>query len=525
MFTIDSNTVETEKIKAFEDGNGNVVIEDKVNDTQITLNDDVSMADVASHIVADGNPHATTLEQARSEDNQLSGPVDADGNDVENVGAVDVDQLDNDIHLRAQATAGSGTSDDPYDVDESVIDGRGGLVRVGEGWFETEGFVTDPTLDYSDDDGVYFLGYGPHVSVLKHVDGTSPVIKINSDSGGNFSGAYRLQVFGDGRGVGNANLIENSGDTIDSIWSHVYARYGGGDAMRLGSSVSGSRVHNCWLETCSGYGLNMVGGGTRCKVSNCHIVGNNAGQVYADVNKSGFTNLTLDGGGAGILLPTGTAQNRIANVQIGNVADEGIRVNGRRNYITNIHTSGPDIAVRFDGNGNHLSNLVSNASRQWGIFINGRRNQLANIHIDGGRSDLGSIQINNDRNQLSNILIFDSDNEGGYGLYISGFDRNYVNGLYYAPSVDKTLQIDNASTENVIDNLRGLAWSDITDDGERTLINRWGTNDGDPSAGNGEWRTSAGYAATMGATVWDTTKSPWRPYKAQPDGSNWIAIN
>jgi len=43
---------------------------------------------VTSHLVATDNPHTTTLEQARSEDNQLSGPVDADGNDLTNVGAV-----------------------------------------------------------------------------------------------------------------------------------------------------------------------------------------------------------------------------------------------------------------------------------------------------------------------------------------------------------------------------------------------------------------------------------------------------
>ena len=90
---IDSDVIETDKIKAYEDSTGTVVLEDKVNNTQVKLNDDVTMADVASHLVADTNPHATTLEQARAEDNQLSGAVDAGGNDVTNVGALGTDRL------------------------------------------------------------------------------------------------------------------------------------------------------------------------------------------------------------------------------------------------------------------------------------------------------------------------------------------------------------------------------------------------------------------------------------------------
>lgn len=89
---IDSDVIETDKIKAFEDSNGTVILEDKVNDNQLKLNDDVTMADVASHLVASDNPHTTTLEQARSEDNQLSGAVNADGNDVTSVGALGAEE-------------------------------------------------------------------------------------------------------------------------------------------------------------------------------------------------------------------------------------------------------------------------------------------------------------------------------------------------------------------------------------------------------------------------------------------------
>jgi len=92
-FTIDSDVVETDKIKAYEDDSGNIILEDKVNKNQITLNEDVTMADVASHLITGDNPHATSLEQARSEDNQLSGPVDAGGNDITAVGALGADSI------------------------------------------------------------------------------------------------------------------------------------------------------------------------------------------------------------------------------------------------------------------------------------------------------------------------------------------------------------------------------------------------------------------------------------------------
>jgi hypothetical protein len=93
--TLDEQLFETDNIKAYEDSAGTVILEDTVNGNQLELDDDVTMGDVASHLVADTNPHTTTLEQARSEDNQLSGPVDAGGNDLTNVGTADAEVLNN----------------------------------------------------------------------------------------------------------------------------------------------------------------------------------------------------------------------------------------------------------------------------------------------------------------------------------------------------------------------------------------------------------------------------------------------
>jgi len=108
--TIDEQLFETDKIKAYED-NGTVILEDKVNGNQLKLNDDVTMANVASHLIAGDNPHTTTLEQARAEDNQLSGPVDANGNDVTNVGGLDANNLVGDKILAASALVSGDLTD------------------------------------------------------------------------------------------------------------------------------------------------------------------------------------------------------------------------------------------------------------------------------------------------------------------------------------------------------------------------------------------------------------------------------
>jgi hypothetical protein len=94
-FEIDNDVVETDHVKAYEDSNGTVIIEDKHGGNQLQLDDDVRLASVASHLLDGGNPHTTTLEQARSENNELSGPVDTGGNDLTNVGALDTDELNN----------------------------------------------------------------------------------------------------------------------------------------------------------------------------------------------------------------------------------------------------------------------------------------------------------------------------------------------------------------------------------------------------------------------------------------------
>ncbi len=76
-------------------------------------------ADLLAHISDTGNPHQVTLEQARSQDNTVSGSIDMGGNTIQNVGnaslttdGVNLQQVRDEIRLRI----------DSLDFQESVLD-------------------------------------------------------------------------------------------------------------------------------------------------------------------------------------------------------------------------------------------------------------------------------------------------------------------------------------------------------------------------------------------------------------------
>lgn len=268
---IDSDVIETDKIKAYEDSTGTVVLEDKVNDNQVELDDDVTMADVASHLAAGDNPHTTTLEQARSEDNQLSGAVDADGNDVTNVAVLGADSLNNIQYV--------GSESELHDAGDAVDSSTAvdNIVVTSDIRLSTE--FHPPT---NSKNGVLWVN-GKELSIASGVN--ENVVHIEGGSG--------WEVRGPGIIDGNKS---NQTDQNDSSLLHginiracqqpvikdVTVRNTLGDGMNVGTNATDALIQNCRVRNAGDAdyqalqtgGIRVVGGDdatvSQCVFEDCY---------------------------------------------------------------------------------------------------------------------------------------------------------------------------------------------------------------------------------------------------------------
>lgn len=470
--------------------------------------------------------------------NPATAHVDFDNYDAQNVGELDsqsvrTEQLNNIPWMRNLVTGGSGTRNDSYLVDEAVTDGYNGKIEFGKGWFETSGLVTDDSFDWSDS-ATTFAGDGIRTTTLYHEDGTSPTIDIQS-GGGNFGGVTDMTVYGadaaidepspdsSNSDIGTAPIVRSDGP-IDSQFRNVIIRYGGGDCLVIEGSASGTRVQNTWLENVEGWGLRLEGG-NRPRVINTHAVGNAAGQLYTAADDTHFVACSTSAGtssGPGIELDSDS--NNIVSYVSGTLGSSAILINEGTsdNHILGAISDSAQTLIENRGEATKIAFAgVTNTTRQ---AINQLQGTLHAAHItihDWCRSSgaYEAIRLNSDGNSLHNINVHKSDTQSGEDVLIINGSNNYINGLHLGESIEDTDLIDiQSGSDNVIENLTGFNWTQIADSGTRTLINGYGTNSGDPRT-EGEWNGSASYAGKIGATVWDTTTSPWTAYEATPEGT------
>lgn len=423
----------------------------------------------------------------------------------EKLGAED---LNNVPQVREQVTGGSGTEDDPYVIQNDILSDYTGLVNFGKGWFEVGGLATDASNDHSEE-SAYLQGDGIRTTTLHHSSDTpsTPTVLFQADdSGGNFGGIRDMTVYGAGRvdKSGTANIVESDGNTIDLQFENVIIRYGGGDALHIEVSASGTRVVNAWLENVQGHAL-YLGGGTRPKLSNIHIIGTGDDAIHAQCSYSQANNITVIGAGGnnGIYL-TSARHTQWSNIYLDEGLEYGIRT-------TSTGTEG------------QFTNVYINDCRASGMQLAGSSHLASNIYVSNWGSDYGyGIRCFADSSRIYNLFSLGFDS--GYSPTILRLENTkdvYVNGV--GGVGDEVINIQSDAVECVIDNVF-IDYSNIDDNGTRTLVNRWGTNDGDPNS-TGEWNGHADYAGAMKATIWDTSTSPWTGYHATPNGSDWVAIS
>lgn len=419
------------------------------------------------------------------------------------------------------ANGGSGTKDDRWKVDNSVMPNNGGAVFFEPGQFTTSGLTTPKKTNY-EQTTVYFSGAGIRTTAL-HGDGSDgSVITFDAEKKGNFGGISDMGIFGkypDGK-RSKGDLIHGTGQIIDTIYENLIVRYGWGNGMYLNGSSSGTRIRNCWVENNAGWNI-YLGGGTRTKLSNLHIISGKSGGIHLSPSDSQVNGVSMLNCAPGLEV-TGQ-HNQISNCYFeestGGTAL--VELDDRENAFSNITAAGAVVGVKAGGTRSTYSNVSVYQTEQQAFRALGNELTVTDLSIsDFGKSDTPAIELSGSDCRFSGIRVSQpgTDYSSTELASITG-KRNLISDVNCSGSGEWTVTVGKNAVETVLDNVRGVTLGSLNDNGARTLLNRQGTNAGDPSSG-GEWSGHAAYAAGMGATVWNTKTSPWTPYRTA--GGTWI---
>lgn len=421
------------------------------------------------------------------------------------------------------ADSGTGTPDDPWVVGDDLV-AEPGHVTLDAGVFATEGLTTAPDIDY-EERSVYLEGAGVRTSTLQQAPSDDHLLSFQSDESGNFGGARSMALYGrypDGA-EGDGHLIHSNGAIFDLLFSNLLVRYGYGDGMRIETSASGTRIHNCWVENNGGWAINL-GGGSRAKLSNLHIVTSEDGGINFRTSGSQLVNSSFYNCAPGLRMD-GT-DSAVANCYF-TLPDGGVAIQepaaGRSNSVTNVSIEETIVGVEAAAPESDYSNVGVHHATSEAMQLRGNDVTVDNLNaVDIGSSGTPALTITGDRVRVSGMSVVQkSEPFRGEDTLARITGDNVTLRDVHAGGQQWGVVVDGA-TETVLDGVRGLSPAKVQDGGTRTLVNGTGTNAGDPRSG-GEWRGHADYAYSMGATVWDTTTQPWTPYRADGDG-NWLAV-
>lgn len=369
------------------------------------------------------------------------------------------------IHFAdAFVNGGDGSSDRPWVVDGTEAMKRPGSLLFGEGYYTANQFRTDLDIDY-EATTLYLRGTGIRSTTLQKPDFDASFIEFTLEDRrtGNFGGMSDMTVWGNNRGgpESKGHLVYSTGDIIDLTFENLIVRYGHHDGIHLSASASGTRLHNCWVENHGGWAV-WLGGGTRAKVSDQHIVGCEKGGIRFNASTSQMNNVSTYECNPGIEMRSERTEATNLYFKSCRTAFRTLERSGQ-NKISNVQVDDAAVAIHEQGTNSQWSNVgVQNVDV--GIRVDGSQNLFS--HVDARNS---TVVVNGDENIFANV--------------VSG---------------------------RVVDN------------GTRTVFNGRGTNDGNPNH-SGEWNGHAEYAFRTGVTVWDTSRDQWRGYLADGNG-NWLNV-
>lgn len=421
------------------------------------------------------------------------------------------------------ANSGSGTPADPWVLDADVVPEKG-TVYFEPGNYTASGLSTVPDVDY-EQTAVYLEGAGVRTTTLTDDATDGSLISFRSDSSGNFGGVSDMSVLGhfpDKNKRSKGNLIHGTGKIIDTLYENLIVRYSWGDGLRLDSSTSGTRLRNSWIENNFGWNV-YLGGGTRLKLSNLHIVSGKKGGIYLRPSYSQVSNVSIVNCSPGLEL--NGANNTVSNVYV-TKSVEGSAIRERDvtgNVVGNAAIKKSAVGITTNGVRSRYTNVgVFNAKRE-AVRLNGTGVSMTGLTVSGfgrGGSGAPAIDCSGTDCRLMGVSLAQPDGKA-VAARISG-SHNTLSNVVCHGAKPWRLIVDNA-VETVLDSVRGITFGSLQDGGQRTLLNRQGTNAGDPRSA-GEWNGHGKYANAMGATVWNTNTSPWTPFRAD-GGGNWMRMS
>jgi hypothetical protein len=421
------------------------------------------------------------------------------------------------------ATGGSGTADDRWVLDNSVMP-PGGTVYFDSGKYTSSGLKT-PSGENYEQTAIYLTGSGIRTTGLID-DGTDgSLITFDSKKSGNFGGVSDMGIFGrypDGK-QSKGDLIHGTGNIIDTIYENLIVRYSWGSGIHLEASTSGTRIRNCWIENNFGWNL-YLGGGTRLKLSNLHIITGKKGGIYFRPSYSQITNVSIVNCSPGIEI--GGFDNSISNVRIEG-SDTGAAVHEKgaeRNALSNISIVSSKTGIDANSTHSQYTNIGTHKTTNEAVRIQGTGVTMEGLNIDNfGKSGTAAIDLSGTDCRLTGVSVAQpsGDYTSNTVATISG-NRNVLSDVACHGTGAWQINVASGAVETVLDTVSGVSLSSLQDQGVRTLLNRQGTNTGDPRV-SGEWSGHGKYASAMGALVWDTGTTPWTPYRADGAG-NWLQL-
>jgi archaellum component FlaG (FlaF/FlaG flagellin family) len=426
----------------------------------------------------------------------------------------------------AYATSGSGTVDDPWILDDSAMQ-TPGVLWMDEGEFRSDGLTTSSDIDY-EETNIWLRGAGTRATSLTKGSEDGHLVAFDDDGeSGNFGGVTDMAVYGEYPEDGTrseGHLVYSNGDVFDLTLENLIVRYGWEDAIHIAPSASGTRLHNLWAENSGGWAV-WVDGGTRAKASDLHIVNCKDGGLHFEVSSS-----HVEGVSVYLCWPGMEFACRYTEVSDGYIVKtlEGVALHdadaSRENKFTNFSIVNSKTAVQAAGTDSMFTNFGVRDTREQAFRVSADGVQINGLDvINFGKAGTAALRLAGDNAYVANVTLDQRDD--GYDsttiARIEG-DRTVLNGVVGHGNREWSIEVANGATETVLANVAGVARSAVTDRGTRTLFNGEGTNGGDPAAG-GEWNGHGDYAHDMGAVVWDTSTSPWTPYRADGDG-NWLSL-